>query len=222
MKKRYILMAVTAALVFAVAAGGTLAAQQAEGTKAVVAELAAPKLEIEWFSMIPQSEGDYVDLENIMPGGEYSLYENYNIYNRGDVPAYVRVTVTKYWADSVDGEFEKNAELDSSNIELITADNSGWMQAASLFAGRTKSETQVFYFKTPLQPNSSTGRLLDWLTLDESLKNEYAGKGIILKAEADGVQYVKGDNELNKAGILSAWGVTAELDADGNIISIEN
>lgn len=222
MKKRYILMAVTAALVFAVAAGGTLAAQQAEGATAVVAQLAAPKLDIEWYSMMPRSEGDYVDLENIMPGGEYSLYENYNVYNRGDVPAYVRVTVTKYWADSVDGEFEKNTDLDSSNIELVPAENDGWMQADSLFAGRTKSETQVFYFTTPLKLGESTGKLLDQLTLDENLKNEYASKGIILKAEADGVQFVTGDNELNAAGILSAWGVTATLDADGNIVSIEN
>ena len=214
MKKRYILMAVTAALVFA--------AQQAEGATAVVAQLAAPKLDIEWYSMMPRSEGDYVDLENIMPGGEYSLYENYNVYNRGDVPAYVRVTVTKYWADPVDGEFEKNTDLDSSNIELVPAKNDGWMQADSLFAGRTKSETQVFYFTTPLKPGESTGKLLDQLTLDENLKNEYASKGIILKAEADGVQFVTGDNELNAAGILSAWGVTATLDADGNIVSIEN
>lgn len=221
MKKRYILMAVTAALVFAVAAGGTLAAQQAEGATAVVAQLAAPKLDIEW-SGVSSDDGDYVDLKNITPGGDYDLTESYNVENIGDVASYVRVTITKYWADPVAGGFDKNFDLSAANIDLVPAQNEGWMEAEELFAGRTKSETQVFYFATPLQPGASTGDLLDQLLLDEGLKNEFASKGIVLKAEADGVQFVAGDNELNAAGILSAWGVTATLDADGNIVSIEN
>lgn len=221
MKKRYILMAVTAALVFAVAAGGTLAAQQAEGATAVVAQLAAPKLDIEW-SGVSSDEGDYVDMKNITPGGSYELTDSYNVVNNGNVASYVRVTVTKYWAEPVNGGFEKNSDLNAGNIDLVPSQNEGWMEVAGLFAGRTKSETQVFYFTSPLAAGASTGSLLDQLELDEGLKNEYSNKGIILQAEADGVQFVQGDNELNAAGILSAWGVTANLDADGNIISVEN
>ena len=97
-KKRYILMAVTAALVFAVAAGGTLAAQQAQGTTAVGASLEAPRLSILWNSFRPMSDGA-VDLSDVSPGGYRSLDETYSVYNQGNVPAYVRVTVTKYWGE---------------------------------------------------------------------------------------------------------------------------
>ena len=235
MKKRYILMAVTAALVFAVAAGGTLAAQQAQGTTAVGASLEAPRLSILWNSFRPMSDGA-VDLSDVSPGGYRSLDETYSVYNQGNVPAYVRVTVTKYWGEPT-GEvdeygfplYEKRTDLDSSLVTLNPAENDGWMSARKVddafggfFSGRTKSETQVFYFSAPLQPGEQTGHLLESLELATDANNDYANKGIILEAEAEGVQFVKGDNELNKAGILSAWGVNVELDENGNIVSISD
>ena len=135
MKKRYILMAVTAALVFAVAAGGTLAAQQAQGTTAVGASLEAPRLSILWNSFRPMSDGA-VDLSDVSPGGYRSLDETYSVYNQGNVPAYVRVTVTKYWGEPT-GEvdeygfplYEKRTDLDSSLVTLNPAENDGWMSA---------------------------------------------------------------------------------------------
>ena len=42
-----------------------------------------------------------------------------------------------------------------------------------------------------------------------------------LEAVADGVQFAGADaNELNASGILASWGVVAQLDASGNLVSV--
>lgn len=129
------------------------------------------------------------------------------------------LTVTKYWCEDQNGQ-QKDADMDASLITLESEGN--WITAEDPFAGRTKSETQVFYYKTPLAPGETTSQLLESMTLSKDAGNEYSNRLIRLEAVAEAVQYVPGDNELNKQAILSAWGVYAELGENGNIISISN
>lgn len=231
-------MAVTAALVFAVAAGGTMAAQRVQsGTLAL--GLNAATLDIQWqgSSATAESNSDIVAVKetNIMPGDTYNFgdEENYTVQNLASeqnsgnttsMPAYVRVTVTKYWCnngDSAGNGFDKDLKADSGLLSL-QCDMSSWIEQGSIFSGRTKSETQVFYYKTPLEPGDATSKLIQSLSLSTEAGNEYSDRQIYLEAKADAVQYVPGDNELNEQAILSAWGVQAELNADGSIATISN
>lgn len=228
MKRRYILLAVTAALVFAVAAGGTLAAQRVE-SGVLSLGLNAANLSVAWKgegSVESDSEDITIHDVNLMPDDTYEFAENdvnYSVLNsegNGNMDAYVRVTVTKYWCEDQNGQ-KKDADMDASLITLEN-DQKNWTTAEAPFAGRTKSETQVFYYKTPLAPGETTSRLLESMTLSKDAGNEYSNRSIRLEAKAEAVQYVSGDNELNEEAILSAWGVYAELDENGNIISISN
>lgn len=227
MKRRYILLAVTAALVFAVAAGGTLAAQRVE-SGALTLGLQAANLSIAWqgeSTVKSDSEDITIRDVSLMPDDTYEFAANdvnYSVLNsegNGNMDAYIRVTVTKYWCEDQNGQ-QKDADMDAS---LITLESEGkWTTAEDPFAGRTKSETQVFYYKTPLAPGETTSQLLESMTLSKDAGNEYSNRSIRLEAVAEAVQFVRGDNELNKQAILSAWGVYAELDGEGNITSISN
>lgn len=225
-------MAVTAALVFAVAAGGTMAAQRVQ-SGVLSLGLNAANLAIEW-SADGTAESDSgaitVDESALMPAGEYDFAkaaDNYTVQNTdadSNMAAYVRVTVTKYWCDGNDAQAsDKDLEADSGLLTL-TCDEDNWTSIAepAAFAGRTKSETQVFYYKTPLVPGASTTDLLKTLALSDAAGNDYINKAVRLEAVADAVQYVPGDNELNEQAILSAWGVKATLNADGSISAISN
>lgn len=231
MKKRYIMLAVTAALVFAVAAGGTLAAQRVN-SGVLSLGLNAATLDIELAAGKTTDSGAItVKDTDIMPGDTYEFEaadENYSVQNLTSVqnngntstlPAYVRVTVTKYWCES--GTNQKDHDADAKLITL-NCDTDNWMELRSVFAGRTKSQTQVFYYKTPLDPGEATSKLLQSMSVGTEAGNDYTDRQIYLEAKADAVQYVPGDNELNEQAILSAWGVVVTLNADGSIATISN
>lgn len=227
-------MAVTAALVFAVAAGGTLAAQRVQ-SGVLSLGLNASALDIEWQGDSTTADSDSgaitVKDANIMPGDTYEFAaadENYSVQNLKSVqndgntstlPAYIRVTVTKYWCESGTDQKDQNAD---AKLITLNCDTDNWMELQSPFEGRTKSQTQVFYYKTPLDPDEATSKLLQSMSLSTEAGNDYMDRQIYLEAKADAVQYVPGDNELNEQAILSAWGVKATLNADGSIGSISN
>lgn len=224
-------MAVTAALVFAVAAGGTLAAQRVN-SGVLSLGLNAATLDIELAAGKTTDSGDIAIKDtNIMPGDTYEFVaadENYSVQNLNSVqnngntstlPAYVRVTVTKYWCES--GTDQKDQDADAKLITL-NCDTDSWTELQTPFEKRTKSQTQVFYYKTPLDPGEVTSKLLQSMSVGTEAGNEYTDRQIYLEAVADAVQYVPGDNELNEQAILSAWGVEATLNADGSIATISN
>lgn len=222
-------MAVTAALVFAVAAGGTMAAQRVT-SKELSLDLKAASLSVVWDGT-GTGESDRVDipLEDIklLPAQEYKFsdennYQVTNPGNDGDMEAYVRVTVTKYWVD------ENGNKIPDTNADLIklTCNSDDWTTVQvddNPFEGRTKNERQVFYYKKPLEQGAHTSDLLQSLKLSAQADNDYSGKRIYLEAKAEAVQYVPNEEELNERAILSAWGVKADVDNEsGAITSITN
>ena len=228
MKKRFLLMGVAAALVMATVVGGTLAADQVSGDQAVAAPLAATNLRIDLeggnvlqpqvFDLDQQEPGPYMPGDTILlqTGEQPGIY---TVKNTGSVDAYIRVTVNKYWMQ----ENEKALQLDSSLLTAQLLDHSNWIESSTedLFGQNTTGETQVFYYKHPLKVNAAAEALLGSLQLAGSVGNEYQNCGIRLEAVADGVQFAgAAHNDVNQQGILSSWGVLAELDADGSILSI--
>lgn len=215
MKKKVLLMGLAAVMVMGAVVGGSLAAGQASAENPVTAPLAAATLNIEWTG----GKSDPVTLavtdKALMPADEIEVKDGYKVDNTGSVDAYIRVTVTKYWAD----EKGKTTDLAAENIEL-GLNSEDWLQAESLFEGNS-NETEVYYYKYPVPAGQSTSELLESIGIPADLTNDYADKTVKLEAVADGVQFAGADAaDLNASGILASWGVVAELDANGNLVSV--
>ena len=215
MKKKVLLMGLAAVMVMGAVVGGSLAAGQASAENPVTAPLAAATLNIEWTG----GKSDPVTLavtdKTLMPADEIEVKDGYKVDNTGSVDAYIRVTVTKYWADGKG----KTTDLAAENIEL-GLNSEEWLQAESLFEGNS-NETEVYYYKDPVPAGQSTSELLETIGIPADLTNDYADKTVKLEAVADGVQFAGADAaDLNASGILASWGVVAELDANGNLVSV--
>lgn len=215
MKKKVLLMGLAAVMVMGAVVGGSLAAGQASAENPVTAPLAAATLNIEWTG----GKSDPVILavtdKALMPADEIEVKDGYKVDNTGSVDAYIRVTVTKYWADGKG----KTTDLDASNIQL-GLNSADWIQAESLFEGNS-NETEAYYYKYPVPAGQSSSELLETIGIPADLTNDYADKTVKLEAVADGVQFAGADAaDLNASGILASWGVVAELDANGNLVSV--
>lgn len=215
MKRRVLLMGLAAVMVMGAVVGGSLAAGQASAENPVTAPLAAATLNIEWNGGESEPVTLTVADKALMPADNLDVENGYKVDNTGGVDAYIRVTVTKYWADA-DG---KTTDLDASNIQL-GLNSEDWLQAESLFDGNS-GETEVYYYKYPVPAGQSTSELLETIGIPASLTNEYAGKTVQLEAVADGVQFAGADAaDLNASGILASWGVAATLNADGSLNTV--
>lgn len=215
MKRRVLLMGLAAVMVMGAVVGGSLAAGQASAENPVTAPLAAATLNIEWNGGESEPVTLTVADKALMPADNLDVENGYKVDNTGGVDAYIRVTVTKYWADE-DG---KTTDLDASNIQL-GLNSEDWLQAESLFDGNS-GETEVYYYKYPVPAGQSTSELLETIGIPASLTNEYAGKTVQLEAVADGVQFAGADAaDLNASGILASWGVAATLNADGSLNTV--
>lgn len=217
MKKRYILMAVTAALVFAVAAGGTMAANRVvtDDIADVATPLASYDLEIgltEGTEGVPATPGTPLTAAD-------EDFEPFTASNAGTVPAYVRVTITKYW-ETAGGDI-----LPADNVTIdYGAGEDKWVQgAASLFDEGENPDTVIFYHKAPIEGGQpAAGTLVQTITIDgEATNNAYADATLHVEAVAEGVQFAGADNnDVNQNAILAAWGVQATLTADGAIETV--
>lgn len=198
MKRRYILLAVTAALVFAVAAGGTLAANQVESNSDVSTPLSAKTLTI-------SLDGGTESNIRTVPGSEISVEEHpeiaFSVKNAGDINAFVRVTITKYW------ETPSGKVLSAENVNVDYGADDNWIQVENqLFED---PDTKVFYYKQPLTADTTeTSSLIKSVEIDGlATGNTYADATLHIEAVADGVQYAAGYDDVNEDAILGSWGV---------------
>ena len=210
MKKKYLLMGVTAAMVVAVAVSGSLAAVSASGRQATN-KLAAPTLNVD-ISAVNQIVD--VDATHIVPGDTLDKdATTFNVSNSQEISEYTRVTIQKFWLDA-DGS--KDPEKDAG---LLTMDVSGdWMKAEGGISF-SSGETDVFYLNHPLKPGETVALPLT-IQVSNEADDSYQGARIQLEVTVDSVQYVKGENELNAQGIENTFGVVADLDSNGNITSL--
>lgn len=201
-----------------VVVGGSLAANQAAVDAPITAPLKAATLSIEWDG-VQSSDPMQMAVQDaqLMPGDQIALNDSYKVDNTGDVDSYIRVTVTKYWADE---NGQKDVSLDAAEIELKV--NESWLKAQSLFdEEETMRETEVYYYKYPVSSGASTADLLESIGLPAEMDNTYTDKQVWLEAVADGVQFAGADsNELNAKGILASWGVAADLAQDGSLNAV--
>ena len=213
MKKKYYLL-ITAVLLITVSIVGTsLAAISATGSK-VQSDLAAPTLRLNLSSGVTSAENEAAlqrDGGTVMPGDERGARSSV-VPNTGALPLYAKITVTHYWTE--DGQ--KLTGRAAGGLEMQAGE--GWIKAAAPLVG-SSNETQTFYYARPVQSGESVNFSAKVIVSDE-LDNSYQGLGITVDARAEGVQFVSGENSLNATGILDTFGVVAQLDGNGNILSV--
>lgn len=149
--------------------------------------------------------------ESFQVGKEYA--ENLAVSNTGTEPAFVRVTITRYWETNG----EKNPYLDPSLIKLTFAD--GWTVDESA----NTSERIVLYrdtalpagedsaFATGLTIDSKTGAYVVQQETDGVVTNIsiYDGAKFMVEVKADAVQ-----THSAEAAVKSAWGRSVTVTGD--------
>ena len=159
--------------------------------------------------------GGLLLLENAMPGENIDLENKLVVKNTGDTPLYTRVTVSKCWGSYEDDSFQKEFDKDSSTIQVVANDDWYIMENTD-----ENHENLYLYYRAPLDVAGQTSSILKSLEIAETLTNEYTGKGIQLDVQVDAVQASESVVARQDA-LLAEWGVWAEFDGDGNILSVE-
>ena len=202
-------MAVTAALVFAVAAGGTMAANQVETMDEIATPLATQTLELGLGGGGENTE----DL--LVPGGDPLAIQPFTITNTKQINSYVRVTVSAFWTDPANTQ-----KYNAPGVTLTLAEDAeaqGWIQAK----GAPADGPLVLYYTQPLLTGSEAIEPpLDTVKLEKTVGAEYSGMKLHIEMVADGVQFAgAGYQKVNQNAILAAWGVDATVSPETGAIT---
>lgn len=161
--------------------------------------------------------------ETLLPGKRYA--ESLSVLNSGAIDTYVRVTLYRSWQDS---QGNKLTELSPELIEFDLTENSGWIVDEKA----STPERMVLYYTRVLPSQASTPALsrgvgvsndiyreVEEITVRETqegktfqTKYRYGGCWMSVKAEVDAVQ-----THNAAEAIKSAWGVDADVAADGTL-----
>lgn len=148
--------------------------------------------------------------ENIKLGKRYPTV--LEVQNSGQIPEFVRVTITKYWLDEND---QKVTTLDPDLIELNYVNKDDWFQI-----DEDTAERSVYYYKNLLEVGKKTTPLIDSIKIDGKLQEHkkvvetiedgkkvttsyytYDKLKFCVEAKVDAIQ------EHNAAGAIhSSWG----------------
>ena len=157
---------------------------------------------------------------------DHPYSEEVKVVNKsdGDFPQYVRVVVIKYWTDK-DGN--KDTEANPDYIKLETVD--GWAAESN----EDNAEETIYYYKKPLDKDCEA-QLLKAISFDENVLDAYKSttydedgnplvtikgyqdKYFKIEVRVDAIQ----DRHAEDA-MLGAWGIDAQFDDAGNLISID-
>ena len=222
MNKKMILMGIAGVLTLTAIVGGTLASTRiAPGTTASAA-ISTKNLGI----AIGGTDDDNKLVINMpegkkpTPGTEIPV-EGLTITNDSSngYNAYIRVRIYKIWEDQDGNPLTIDSDSDKETIKI-----QGYDDPDKWIVYDTGSNEDVeLYYKHPVAPGSSTAEFITSIKTDENLGNDYADKNLYIEVEADAVQALEAeDNKVNAAGIMSAWGVTAEFDDGTNTIKSIN
>ena len=159
------------------------------------------------------------DEKTIAPGKKYD--EHLSVKNVGNMDEYVRVILVKRW---VDESGVPMTQLDPNLIQLnlLAGENFDWIIDES---SSTRERTVLYYKKALTVKESAT--FADSLIISDKILHltkteqkdgvitvtyDYDGASFELEIEVDGVQTNNG-----KDAILSAWGISVELDENGEL-----
>ena len=157
----------------------------------------------------------------IVPGVPYS--EDLQVVNSGAIDSYVRVIITKYWADKDGNKVrywnnteEETLRLDPAYIQLIAPEGANWTKAAD-----PTEEREIYYYNQVLPVGDKTDRVVSYVKIDPAVSKEviqtvegnkyayeykYDGYRFVIEAEVQAIQTHNAED-----AIKSAWGVDAVI-----------
>ena len=164
--------------------------------------------------------------EKFVPGRVYD--EVISVENSGNIPEYVRVSVTKYWSMENDkGEEVKLTKLSPKEIELIGPEKHGWVKDEK---ASSSPERDVYYY-TGIVEKGKEATLCDGIRVDSEVLNavtiheekvgkytkytktyDYNGIKFNIEVKADAVQTHNGAH-----AIKSAWGRDVTISGSGTL-----
>ena len=148
------------------------------------------------------------------------------IKNSGNISEFVRIIITKYWADKDENKIEnKNGGVDIDElIELNFTGDENWL----IDEARTTTERTLAYYKKAIDVREETGALIDSIKISPDIYDygytiseddngniavDYNISGFNMIIEVDAVQ-----THNAKVAIKSAWGIDVEISEDESTI----
>ncbi len=125
-----------------------------------------------------------VEIEEEFDG---SVKSDVKITNTGTAPSYIRAAVVVTWVTS-DGSTLAETPVEGEDYDITYAENTGWL----------KGDDGYWYYTTPVNPNESTGILIDECTQ----LAEKADCQLAVEILASAIQSDPSD------AVTEAWGVT--------------
>ena len=148
------------------------------------------------------------------------------IKNSGNISEFVRIIITKYWADKDENKIEnKNGGVDIDElIELNFTGDENWL----IDEARATTERTLAYYKKAIDVREETGALIDSIKISPDIYDygytisedengnitvNYDINGLRMGIEVDAVQ-----THNAKVAIKSAWGIDVEISEDESTI----
>lgn len=223
--KRSVICAGVGAIIIAVALiGGTMAANNAETSKAASANISVNKLSDAIDVKGTDNVFDQKKGLEVIPGGDYKISRCVrNTGTKGDYDSYVKAVIFKSWSD-VNDQYIDTSKTDMIEDEaFVTVDNkktawnnikegdtlNGWL------VGHVDDEQIVLYYTQPLPVGEITSPFIDGVSFSNKLDNKYTNASYDVKFEITSVQKFGG-----KDAIASAFGVMPTFDKNGIITAV--
>ena len=222
MKKKLKLMGLAMALLVVAIIGGSLAYFRAETDTQTPISVGNLGVELRLDDVGNQSyiKDNILDIDGGLPGDKYS-YPVY-AYNTGDYDAYIRITLTRYWENQIDGTKNFDAEAGEIGLQLNgekieKADN--WTQMGNwIIDARDENKEVVYmYYKMPVKAKEGTSHAIDNIMIGDITNQEFYSKlKVKVDVEVDAIQTVAA-----KDAILAEWGMDVTFDANGNMTQVQ-
>lgn len=135
------------------------------------------------------------------------------IENTDKETEYVKVTVTKYWAeiDTQDCTLRKE-DSDASVIDLITKNKEDWIILSDEIIDDENNETLILFYKEPIKSGEKTSNVFDLVKISPEIDNSYTHSSIQINLLVEAVQATNG-----KSAIEGEWGMEVKFDDNGII-----
>ena len=214
-KKKLILMGAAAALVVTTIISGTLAAttyKSTAGDTTASVSTNSLSLALTGTQEVTTMQEVRTIAADIVPG--QTITEESAITNDGDYPFFARVTIYKSWDESDvsenNGDEFKLAEIVVDEVSPLLGSDIEVTPGTDWVKYYEQGDEQItLYYKTAVQPGSSTSSFIDTISIASSVGNEYANQRINLDIKVDAVQADAGQD-----AIAAVWGVFPTIEGD--------
>lgn len=124
----------------------------------------------------------------------YTVKSDVSVKNTGDVPVYIRATVSIYWQNE-DGSVSAQLPKEDADYDIQWGSSSNWVK-----------QGDVYYYTLPVKRNQSTDILIDHC---KQLQPSADGKTLVVDVLAQVIQSTPTD------AVQNAWGAT--VDSNGQL-----